>query len=100
MKKRALGMTLITTLIIALIVWIVSLIFSFSYTEYGYVIGLILTIVLLLFNTSGGAPLASFEASESVGKLQKNEEIKMNVGIVFYGSALYTIIGLIIMILV
>ncbi|GGK02523.1 hypothetical protein GCM10007063_26040 [Lentibacillus kapialis] len=40
------------------------------------------------------------EASESGWKIQKeNNELKVDVGVVFYGSVLYTIISLIVMII-
>lgn len=91
---------LIIALVIALIVWLASVIFSFSYSEWSFFIGLGLTIILLFFNSSGGTTMANYEASEAIWKIQKNEDLKINVGVVFYGSVLYTVAGFIVMIFV
>jgi hypothetical protein len=98
--KKALGKVLVISVVIALIVWLASVIFSFSYSEWSFFIGLGITIVLLFLNSSGGTSIANFEASESMWKIQKSDDLKINVGVVFYGSALYTVVSLIIMIVI
>ena len=98
--KKVIGKTVLVSLVIGIIVWIASLIFSFSYSQWGFYIGLGLTLVLLIFNTSGGTTMANFEASESIWKIQKNDDLKINVGVVFYGAILYTVVSLIPLILI
>lgn len=87
--------------IIAFCIWIGSLIFSFSYGEWSFFIGLGLTVGLFFFNSSGGtlSKGATLEASEAGWKIQKEDELKTNVGAVFYGAVLFTLISMIFMII-
>jgi hypothetical protein len=64
-----------------------------------FFIGLGLSIKLFFFNSSGGALSkgANFEVSEANWKIQKDNEMKTNVGAVFYGSVLFTILSFILM---
>ena len=96
--KKFIGMIFITALIIAFLVWIASIIFSFSYSEWGFFIGIGLTIVILFLNSSGGTTMGNYEASLSMWKIQKDEDLKVNVGVVFYGSVLYSINSFILMV--
>ncbi|SER06592.1 hypothetical protein SAMN05216232_0148 [Virgibacillus subterraneus] len=99
MKK--VGFSLLSSIVIGLIIWAASVIISFSYSEWSFLIGLAISIVIYFFNSSGGAlsKAATFEASESSWKIQKNDEMKIDVGAVFYGSLLYTIFSLVLMII-
>ncbi|SFE07800.1 hypothetical protein SAMN05216238_10813 [Lentibacillus persicus] len=100
--KKVISWSILSSIIIGLVVWVTSIIFTFSYSEWSFFIGLALSVVLFFFNSSGGALSkgATLEASESGWKIQKeNNELKVNVGVVFYGSVLYTIISLIIKII-
>lgn len=102
MKKIVLW-SIITSIIIGAVVWIVSEIVPFSYSEWSFFIGLGITIIMLLFNSSGGilSKGAALEASESTWKVQKeSNELKVNVGGVFYGALLYTIISFVVMIFI
>ncbi|TMU87033.1 hypothetical protein FGG79_02510 [Bacillus sp. BHET2] len=98
MKKLSVR-SLCSALVIALCVWIASMVFSFSYGEWSFFIGLGLTVVLFFFNSSGGtlSKGATMQASEAGWKIQKDNELKANVGAVFYGSALFTLISFVLM---
>jgi hypothetical protein len=99
--KKVIGKSFVSAAVIALIVWVASIIFSFSYSEWSFFIGLGLSVVLFFFNSSGGALSkgATLEASEAGWKIQKDNELKTNVGAVFYGSVLFTVISLFLMII-
>lgn len=99
--KKVIGFSLLFAIVIGLIIWAASAIISFSYSEWSFLIGLGITIVIYFFNSSGGAlsKAATFEASESSWKIQKSDEMKIDVGVVFYGSLLYTIFSLVLMII-
>jgi hypothetical protein len=99
--KKIIVWSILLALIIGLIVWGASFIFSFSYSDWGFFIGLGLSVVTYFFNSSGGllSNMANFEASEANWKIQNNNEVKANVGALFYGSVLYTIVTLIIMVI-
>ncbi|MEI5907049.1 hypothetical protein WAK64_08265 [Bacillus spongiae] len=98
--KKKIGIAVFSSIVIGLIVWLASLIFAFSYFEWSFFIGLALTGLLFLFNSSGGtfSKGATLEASEAMWKIQKESGLKTNVGAFFYGSVIYTIISLIIMV--
>ncbi|MGM0852493.1 MAG: hypothetical protein ACQEWI_07765 [Bacillota bacterium] len=101
MKKFITRTSLVTAAILAIGIWIGSLLFSFSYGEWSFFIGLGITVGLFFFNSSGGALSkgAALEASEAGWKIQKDNELKTNVGSVFYGSVLFTLTSLIFMII-
>ncbi len=101
--KKILQRTIITAIIIGAIVWVASEIIPFSYSEWSFFVGLGITLILFLFNSSGGflSKGATLEASESTWQVQKdNNELKVNVGGVFYGAVLYTIVSLIVMVVI
>ena len=100
MKKNILG-TIISALVIALLVWIASKILSFSYTEWSFFIGLGLSVILFFFNSRGGALSKgiSLEASESNWKIERGNELEAEVGFVFYGSVLFTLFSLVLMLI-
>ncbi|MFD2042850.1 hypothetical protein ACFSTA_00845 [Ornithinibacillus salinisoli] len=52
--KQIVSYTILTSFIIALIIWIASIIVSFSYVEWIFFIGLGLSVVLFFFNSSRG----------------------------------------------
>jgi len=95
--KKVIGKAILASLIIGLIVWVASAFFSFSYFEWSFLIGIGLSVILYFFNSSGGilSDATNFEASQAGWKIQRDSEMKVNVGAVFYGSLLYTIISLI-----
>jgi hypothetical protein len=97
--KKVIGGTIISAIVIAIIVWGASVILSFSYSEWSFFIGLGISVVLFFFNSSGGvlSKGLTMEASEASWKIQKDNEMKTNVGPVFYGSMLFTIISFILM---
>lgn len=99
MKKFITGTSIVTAAIIAFGIWIGSLLFSFSYGEWSFFIGLGITVGLFFFNSSGGALSkgATLEASEAGGKIQRDNQLKSNVGSVFYGAVLFTLISFVIM---
>ncbi|MRG85905.1 hypothetical protein [Salinibacillus xinjiangensis] len=100
--KKIIIQSLISAVILGVIVWIASFIFSFSYGEWSFFIGLGFSVVIFFFSSSGGAlsKVANLEASESSWKIQKdNNDLKANVGTIFYGSVLYTIISFIVMVI-
>ncbi|KAA0566732.1 hypothetical protein F0342_01385 [Bacillus sp. CH30_1T] len=99
MKKFITRTSLVTAAILAIGIWIGSLLFSFSYGEWSFFIGLGITVGLFFFNSSGGALSkgATLEASEAGWKIQKDNELKANVGSVFYGAVLFTLISFVIM---
>ncbi|WP_409293141.1 hypothetical protein [Peribacillus sp. SCS-37] len=99
MKKTILW-SFITAIIIGVVVWVASNVIPFTYSEWSFFIGLGLTIIIFFFNSSGGyfSKGATLEASQSSWQVQKdNNELKANVGGVFYGSVLYTVVNLILM---
>ncbi|MCP3740973.1 hypothetical protein [Rossellomorea sp. BNER] len=97
--KKLIGWSIVSSIGIGLIVWVASNVFSFSYGEWSFFIGLGLSVVLFFLNSSGGmfSKGTTFEASEAMWKIQKDIEQKTNVGAVFYGSVLFTIISFIMM---
>ncbi|WP_254871237.1 hypothetical protein [Bacillus sp. Marseille-Q1617] len=97
--KKIIGKSFVSAAVIALIVWVASIIFSFTYGEWSFFIGLGLSVALFFFNSSGGALSkgATMEASEAGWKIQKDNELKANVGSVFYGSVLFNVISFFIM---
>ena len=100
--NKAIQRVIITSIIIAGIVWIAFIIIPFSYLEWCFFIGLGLTVIMFLFNSSGGflSRGVTLEASEAAWKVQKdNNELKVNVGGVFYGVLLYTFVSLIVMLI-
>ncbi|MCA0173977.1 hypothetical protein LCD38_19410 [Bacillus sp. RAR_GA_16] len=95
------GKSIVAALLIGLIVWAASALFSFSYVNWSFLIGIGLSVILYLFNSSGGvlSNVTNFEASQAGGKVQSDREMKVNVGVVFYGSVLYTMMSLILTII-
>ena len=102
MKKNIVG-TILSALVIALLVWIASMVFSFSFMDWGLFIGIGLSVVVFFFNSRGGALSkgAALEASEAAWKVQKdnNNELEAEVGYVFYGSLLFTIVSLVLILI-
>jgi hypothetical protein len=99
MKKLITRTSFVTAAVLAIAIWIGSLLFPFSYGEWSFFIGLGLTVGLFFFNSSGGALSkgATLGASEAGWKIQKDNELKSNVGSVFYGVLLFTIISFVVM---
>jgi hypothetical protein len=98
MKKKIIG-TLLSAGVFALLVWAASKVLSFSYMEWSFFIGLAVSVVLFFFNSSGGAlsKAATLDASTAGWKIQKDNDLKANVGFVFYGAALFTVVSFIMM---
>lgn len=99
--KKNVSLSIVTSILIALLTWLASIIFSFSYGEWSFFIGLGLCVILFFFNSSGGplSKVANQHASESVWKVQKDNEMTTSVGPVFYGTVLYTTSGFIVMLI-
>ncbi|MGM0845615.1 MAG: hypothetical protein ACQEUT_11610 [Bacillota bacterium] len=100
MKKTVIG-TLISAIVIGILVWVASLVLSISYMEWSFFIGLAIAVVMFFFNSSGGAlsKSATLDASTAGWKVQKDNELKANVGFVFYGAVLFTLISFIVMLI-
>ncbi|WP_240628527.1 hypothetical protein [Bacillus salacetis] len=100
MKKKIIG-TLVSAAVFGLLVWAASQILSFSYIEWSFFIGLAVSVILFFFNSSGGAlsKAATLNASTAGWKIQKDNDLKANVGFVFYGVLLFTVISFIMMII-
>ncbi|CDQ39944.1 MULTISPECIES: hypothetical protein [Virgibacillus] len=100
--KKIISWSIISSIIIAIAVWVASIIFTFSYSEWSFFIGLALSVIIFFFNSSSGGAFskgAALETSEFEWKNQKEKnEMRANLGVVFYGSVLYTIISLIVII--
>lgn len=98
--KKTVVWAICTAIVMSLVVWTSSKLVPFSYTEYSFFIGLGVSIVLFFFSSSGGvfSRAATMDASEAVWKVQKVEKSKVNVGGVFCGTVIYTVISLILMI--
>ncbi|MDX8344619.1 hypothetical protein [Rossellomorea sp. YZS02] len=92
--------SVVTAAVMAIGIWIGSLLFSFSYGEWSFFIGLGITVVLFFFNSSGGmlSKNATLDASQAGWKIQKDNELKSNVGSVFYGVLMFTGISFVVMI--
>ncbi|HAM81256.1 hypothetical protein [Ornithinibacillus bavariensis] len=100
--KKMIGMTIAIAIIIAILVWVTSIIFSFPFLGWNFFIGLGLSFILFFFNSKGGFFTKSSALEASSGDLRYtygNNDIKANVGVVFYGSVLYTSVCLIHMII-
>ncbi|WJV18236.1 hypothetical protein QU593_19210 [Rossellomorea marisflavi] len=99
MNKTAIW-AICTAIVMGLVVWTASRLVPFSYNEYSFFIGLGASILLFFFSSSGGvfSRAATMDASEAVWKVQKVEKSKVSVGGVFYGTVLYTVMSLILMI--
>jgi membrane-bound ClpP family serine protease len=100
--KKIIGLTIVIAVVIGILVWIASLIFSFPYLGWNFFIGLGLSVILFFFNSSGGFFTKSSALEASSGDVRYthgNHDLKPNVGIVFYGSVLYTSVCLIHMII-
>lgn len=101
--KKIIVWSIVTSLIIGLAVWIASELIPFSYTEWSFFIGLALTGIVFFFSSSGGfsSRNATLEVSEAVWRVQKDDnQLKVNVGSVFYGTVLYTIVSFVVMLVV
>lgn len=101
--KKTIRWAIITALIIALAVWIASEVIPFSYTEWSFFIGLAVTGIVFVFNSSGGflSKNLTLDLSVTVLKVQKDHnEFKLNAGGVFYGAVLYTFVSFIVMLAV
>jgi hypothetical protein len=98
--KKTVVWAICTAIVMGLVVWTSSRLIPFSYTEYSFFIGLGVSIILFFFSSSGGvfSRAATMDASEAVWKVHKVEKSKVSVGGVFYGTVLYTVISLILMI--
>ncbi|MCA1065728.1 hypothetical protein QTG56_00205 [Rossellomorea sp. AcN35-11] len=98
--KKNVGWAVVSAVVIGLLVWGASVLIPFPYSEWSFFIGLGLAVVLFYFSSSGGtlSKGATLEASEAVWKVQKENEMKTNVGGVFYGAVLYTVISFVVMI--
>jgi len=99
---RIIRHSVVSALLIGLVVWIASLFVPFSYLDWSFFIGMGLSVVIFLFNSSGGslAKGVNFAAALSVFQRQEEEELKTNLGGVFFGAVLYTLVSLITMIFV
>lgn len=99
--KKIILKSIVTAIIISLIVLTASFIVPFSYSNWSFFIGLGISIILYLSNSSGGilSSYADANLSEATWKIENNNEQKVNVGIVFYGSVLYTVISFISMLI-
>ncbi|MBM7579671.1 hypothetical protein [Jeotgalibacillus terrae] len=95
--KKLLLWSIVTAVLIGIVVWIGSLIIPYSYVEWSFFIGVGLTAVLLFFSSSGGflSGGLTFEASQAVGRVEKNEGFKAYIGVLFYGASLYTVVSLV-----
>lgn len=100
MKKNIIG-TIISAGVIGILVWIATMVLSISYMDWSFFIGLAISVVLFFFNSSGGALSkgATLDASTAGWKVQQDNELKANVGFVFFGAVLYTIVSFIMMII-
>ncbi|MBA2176118.1 hypothetical protein H0266_14570 [Halobacillus locisalis] len=100
--KRLILKSVVSSLLISLIVWVASLLVPFSYNVWSFFIGLGLSVFLFLFNSSGGSISkgANYAATLSIFQVQEEEALKTNLGSVFFGSVLYTIVSLITMIVI
>lgn len=99
--KKLIGWSIVTAFVIGLLTWLASTIFSFSYGEWSFFIGLGLTVVIFFFSSSGGtlSKIATQKASESVWKIQKDNELKTRLGPLFFGSLFYTVVSFLAMII-
>jgi hypothetical protein len=100
MKKNIIG-TIISAGVIGILVWIATMVLSISYMDWSFFIGLAISVVLFFFNSSGGALSkgATLDASTAGWKVQQDNELKANVGFVFFGAVLYTIVSFVMMII-
>ncbi|WP_421378244.1 hypothetical protein ACOJQI_12480 [Bacillus salacetis] len=100
MKKNVIG-TVITAALLSMLVWLGSMMFLFSYNEWSFFIGFTLSVILFFFSSSGGmfSRMANYSVSRTYGKVQQDYELKANVGFVFYGTVLFTIISLVVQII-
>ncbi|TYR74233.1 hypothetical protein FZC79_15585 [Rossellomorea vietnamensis] len=100
MKKNIIG-TIISAGVIGILVWIAAMVLSISYMDWSFFIGLAISVVLFFFNSSGGvlSKGATLDASTAGWKVQPDNELKANVGFVFFGAVLYTIVSFIMMII-
>lgn len=100
--KRIVQQSVVSAFVIGLVVWIASLLVPFSYIDWSFFIGLGLSVIFFLFNSSGGPTSkgVNYAAALSVFQRQEEEELKTDVGGVFFGSVLYTLVSFITMIFV
>ncbi len=86
-----------TAVVIGVVVWIASLLVPFSYNVWSFFIGLGLSVVFFLSNSSGGAISkgANYAAALSTFQHQEEQELKTNLGGVFFGAVLYTLVSLV-----
>jgi hypothetical protein len=94
MKKNIIG-TLISAGVFALLVGAASYVLSFSYIDWSFFIGMAISVVMFFFNSSGGmlSKNATLDASTAGWKIQKDNELKANVGFVFFGAVLFTLVS-------
>jgi hypothetical protein len=97
--KKLFFQSILSAVVFGLLTWGASGLFDFSFSEWSFFIGLGLSTVIFFFSSSGGAlsKATTLDASLSMWKVQKDNELKANVGFIFYGSALFTLFSLILM---
>ncbi|MGD6965708.1 hypothetical protein ACQCVP_04715 [Rossellomorea vietnamensis] len=100
MKKNIIG-TILSAGVIGILVWIAAMVLSISYMDWSFFIGLAISVILFFFNSSGGvlSKAATLDASTAGWKVQQDNELKANVGFVFFGAVLYTIVSFVMMII-
>ena len=74
--KKFIGMIFITALIIAFLVWIASIIFSFSYSEWGFFIGIGLTIVICFLTVAEEQLWVIMKQAYQCGKFKRMKTLK------------------------
>ncbi|MFQ3544621.1 hypothetical protein Q7A53_11065 [Halobacillus rhizosphaerae] len=90
----------ISGIIIWLLVWTSSLIFNFSFEDWAFFIGIGLSALLLFFNSSGGLHTRMTNFGTDIQHGRQQEVVwKLDVGVIFYGSLLFTAVSLVIMVI-
>ncbi|UOQ45621.1 hypothetical protein MUN89_06710 [Halobacillus salinarum] len=98
--KTTILYSVISAALIGLFVWLISKALHFSFQEWAFFIGLGITTVLLFFNSSGGLHTrwTNFGYSITHGR-QQEEDWKIDVGVLFYGSLIFTTASLVLMVI-
>ncbi|PYF08926.1 hypothetical protein [Ureibacillus chungkukjangi] len=101
MRKRYFLIMTAAFIIELFITYLVALLFSVRIIEVMFFTGVVLSVIILFFTSSGGiiSNMSSAEISARTGIMQKNEPFIFKRGPIFMASILLLIIGLVLFIL-
>ncbi|MFC7684480.1 hypothetical protein [Ureibacillus sp. GCM10028918] len=101
MRKKFLSIMTVAFIIELLFTYLVASFFSVRMIELMFFVGLIFTVIILFFTSSGGiiSNMSASEVGARTGILQKSEPFIFKRGPIFTASLLLLVVGLVLFIL-